>query len=251
MLDQTPIPQYFLDRASRPIEPELKIVPSSTPVVSFGNPLAAKTVTIGINPSSDEFCSRKKGKPLLGDDKTRLLDRSRLKVSDNQELTREQAREVVLGCFDYFGEHKNPYHWFKVMDRWVNQPLGVSYYKNEVAHLDLVQWATSPVWQGIESSKTKAALIASDLPFLARLLNEQKYDRILLNGATVLSTFQDLNLFELAQVDEINHSGGKSKIFHGMTGSTQVFGWTMNIPAKLTNEAREMLAGWIANHASK
>lgn len=89
-----------ITRVSKAIPPGSKIVPQSTPVVSFGRPHGARVATLGINPSRQEFTTAKR--QLLATSKKRLADRSALNVVDENALTPDAATEVIDGCYNYF-----------------------------------------------------------------------------------------------------------------------------------------------------
>lgn len=161
-----------------------EIVKFSTPVVSFGDPNKARIITVGINPSSAEF--QKVGRVIspLADGKKRLVDTEVLQINEPKSLSREQAIKVIEGCYSYF-KTKNHYDWFEHLNSNMNAYFKADYYDGSAAHLDLVQWATHPVWGGIKNKKTKELLLNADINFLNHQINMKDYEAIYLNGATV------------------------------------------------------------------
>ncbi|HWF20816.1 MAG TPA: hypothetical protein VG226_01615 [Acidimicrobiales bacterium] len=90
---------------------------------------------------------------------------------------------MIADCANYF--HRQPYtRWFNPLDRLLRSALGVSYYEDTASHLDLVQWATKPVWGGLDDAAHRQ-LLAADLPFLRRQLTAG-WTVVLVNGKTVM-----------------------------------------------------------------
>ena len=90
---------------------------------------------------------------MLPVEKKRLVDLETLGIENPKSLNREQAIQVIEGCYDYFDmKNHNPYMtWFKHLNDNINNHFGLDYLDGSAAHLDLVQWATDPVWGGIKS----------------------------------------------------------------------------------------------------
>lgn len=219
-----------------------EIVDFSTPVVSFGNPNDAEVATLGINPSSNEFQVGKGNKSPLGHlEKKRLVDTESLGVSQPKSLTREQAIRVIRGCYDYFlGPNANPYDWFNNLENLVLKPFGYSYNdKNALAcHLDLVQWATDPVWSKIKSPAVKNMLLSDDKEFLKYQLTSYAFKFVFLNGGTVIDQFSKLDIVNLEVIGEVtrNSKGGKHLVYRGKIGDTTYLGWGINVGARDANK---------------
>ena len=204
--------------------PEIEeIVAFSTPVVSFGNPNNARVVTVGINPSSSEFQVAGKSKNPLPVGKKRLVDTEILGIVAPKSLSRDQAIKVIEGCYSYF-ETKNHYDWFGHLNSNMNAYFKADYYDGSAAHLDLVQWATYPVWGGITSEETKDLLLRADVEFLNYQINMRKYDAIYLNGASV---FEQLNsngiikAFEQGQPIQYKTKSGEPRTLKCYQGESQ------------------------------
>lgn len=196
MSEEFTIEERVIQRAMEPYPNIKELVAFSTPVVSFGNPSDARVVTVGINPSSLEFQAAGKGKRLLVLDKKRLIDTELLGVQNPKNLTREQAVRVINGCYSYFGEKKNPYDWFDHLNLNINSYFKANYHDGSAAHLDLVQWATDPVWGGITSEVTKETLLKADVEFLRYQTNLKKYEVIFLNGKSVFEQLTSNGIIE-------------------------------------------------------
>lgn len=221
------------------------IVPGSTPIVSFGNLYSANTVTIGINPSVDEFMTRHKPRKLLASADKRLIDYETLGLANGSEINLDHAERILGGCFDYF--NRNPYSWFNRMETYLVNPSGSSYFDGTAAHLDLVQWATDPVWQNITDKQIAKNLIDRDKKFLEKLLEGANYEKILLNGSTVVETVRSLGLFDLEVVGKIQYGGNSSSLLQGIFGKTVVKATTLNIPSARGLEGPQKIADWLAN----
>ena len=213
-----------------PLIPEL--VEFSTPVVSFGYPVQAKVATLGINPSNNEFQIGNGNKSLLLKGEKRLVDTESLKLNSPVSLSREEAIAVVNGCYSYFNPEGKSYKWFDKLENHVLKPTGYSYRDKTACHLDLVQWATDPVWQDKNMSESsRRSLLHGDKGFLEYQLKAYDFDFVFLNGGTVVEQVALLNLFSLEKVGEVrfNSKGTMSDIVYGQMGNKIFVGWGINI----------------------
>lgn len=223
------IEERVIERAMATYPSISQLVEFSTPVVSFGYPKVAKVATLGINPSSNEFQIGNGNKNLLPAAAKRLIDTEVLGVSKPSSLGREAAIKVVEGCYSYFKNH--PYEWFEDLQQYALTPTGTSFESGSACHLDLVQWATDPVWQDKRMPKDiKKLLLDADKEFLEYQLTAYDFSYVFLNGSTVLGQVEKLNLLNLEQVGEVrfNQSGTKSRIVAGQLGSKKFIGWGIN-----------------------
>jgi hypothetical protein len=123
-------------------------VPGSTPVLSFGNASHAAVATLGLNPSRQEFLDRN-GRE-LGDTARRFETLASLGAPTLDSAPEAMVHRVVNACNGYF--EGNPYRgWFDQLEA-VLQSVRASYYDGTACHLDLVQWATDPVWSKLPSA---------------------------------------------------------------------------------------------------
>ena len=234
-----------ITRVSRAIPAGWKVVPRSTPVVSFGRPHGARVATLGINPSRQEFTTAKG--QLLAKSKKRLTDRTSLNIIDENTLSPEEATEVIDGCYSYFSPGKNPYKtWFRWMEEFAVRPSGASYFDGTACHLDLVQWATDPVW-GTLNDQVKTQLLAEDIDFLRFQLTSYKFKFLLLNGRSVVNQFKSTGLALLEEVPSPPMRIGSNgcSFYVGHYEQTKVLAWTNNIPSKTRQANRESIADWI------
>jgi len=243
MNESIPIEERVIERAMVEYPDIAEIVDFSTPVVSFGNPNLARVATLGINPSSNEFQIGDGDKRPLGIvEKKRLIDTEVLGISKPKALNREQAIEVVTGCYNYFlGSEANPYKWFKKLEGIVLNPAGYSYYdsRNLACHLDLVQWATDPVWSKIKQKRVRDSLLLADKEFLRYQLTSYKFEYVFLNGGLVLEQFKRLDITNLKQVESLtrNAYGGKHQVLKGKRNGTTFLGWGINVGARDANKS--------------
>jgi hypothetical protein len=244
MTNSNEIPQRVIDRAMAAYPAIEELVAGSTPVVSFGNPATAKIITIGINPSSSEFQKSGKSKDLLPVGKKRLVDQETLGINNPTSLTREQAIQVIEGCYDYFfSKPHNPYMtWFKHLNQNVNKHFGLDYRDASAAHLDLVQWATDPVWGGIKSDSVRAELLKSDAEFLRYQVGMKNHDIVFMNGSQVTEQLLATGIVEVSLTKETSYktkSGKPRKLefYRGKTfNGSLVLGWSRTFPGHYISE---------------
>lgn len=227
--------------------PEIsEILDVSFPVTSFGDLDKARVLTVGINPSSREFYRSGAKLEVLPVGQKRLVDAETLGVAPRANLSKEQAELVLQGNNSYFSESGNPYHWFNLLEQYVLEPIGCSYFDGSAAHVDLVQWATDPIWSNIESEKTREDLIFSDAEFLRQLFARGNWDLIIANGKQVYRTMREQRLFKLFQLEEPVISGTKRMFWNGKTLNSPLVTWSINLQQSYTGtEAREYCTSWL------
>jgi len=216
------VPDYISARINSPVPTGGRVVPGSTPVVAFGDVRKARIATLGWNPSKLEFLDSK-GR-LLDGDARRLETTISLKEKPPLESA-EIIRRVFDGCNRYF--QSRPYRrWFDVLEKVLKQ-IGGSYYNGTACHLDLVQWATDPVWGGLEPI-TRETLLKSDIPFLRQQLTQENVRLLLLNGAGIMQAYEAHFGIHLERVPLPN--GNRVRILRGRaTAKLLVIGWNINL----------------------
>ena len=226
------------------------IVEGSTPVVSFGDCTTARVATLGINPSYEEF--QDSGGVILKGDRKRLIDHESLGGDFRNGLTESQAEKVVGGCSSYFS--KRPFEWFDDIENVVLKPNGMSYRSGEACHLDIIQWATNPIWSKITNQKECASLLENDSDFLRFQISSQNYDFIFLNGNTVIKQLKSLNLVKLQHsgFTPFGHGLRRSRLWLGELGNTKFIGWNLNIQRHETTPSnKEALSSWITGQINQ
>jgi len=218
----------IIERIKRKIEPEMCILPQSTPVIYFGNYDTAKACTVSLNPSDKEFVDNS-GILLDNKSRERLYSRKKLNKSDNDELTDDEAKTVLKYCINYFSIR--PYiRWFNPFDKFINYYGGYSYYDGSCVHLDLVQWATDKKWSNIPENIINKH-IESDLPVLRYLLNKN-FEIMFLNGKTVINNISEclnIKLNKKRMTYEVNGKNKKLDIYHGSYKNIEVLGWNLDL----------------------
>lgn len=221
------------------------VVSGSTPVVAFGDPSKAEVATLAINPSRREFTDAD-GQMLTGD-RRRLATLESLGASDLESLTNEQVATVVAECADYFAG--NPYwQWFDALDRVVHAGLGASFYDGTACHLDLVQWATDPVWSHIPDRQVRQALLDDGVGHLAEQLRRENIRLVLLNGREVINQVQRTRVAELAAVDSLTRGATSCTLYAGEGAGARFLGWSTNLQGSfgVSREFKAALSVWLA-----
>ena len=229
---------------------DLHVVERSFPITHFGRLEKSRVVTVGINPSVREFFDGRKPARLLEEPLKRVLDRESIGIRDSDVPSIDDALKVLASYNQYF-ETGNHYSWFNALQKWALDPLGVSYSEGSVAHLDLVQWATKPVWSGIKSKSVREQLVLSDSRFLSEQIRMSRPELVLFNGATVVKTMRQFGHFVVEQTGEIPGSRGFT-YFVGRCGDARAVGWSINIQSQpdKENSSKTALAKWLSAKVS-
>jgi hypothetical protein len=217
------MPHYIAARIRQCPPLAVRVVSESTPVVSFGDVRQATVATLGWNPSKLEFISRS-GELLRGDER-RLETATSLKMHGILADSPDGVNKVFEGCNTYF--HRRPYRrWFDVLEK-VLRHIGLSYYDGSACHLDLVQWSTDPVWNGLESRETEV-LLNADIPFLRQQLAQEHIRLLLLNGRGIVRAYEEHLGNHLRTV--AFPSGGRIEVYCARaTPNLMVIGWNINL----------------------
>ncbi|MGH9192119.1 MAG: hypothetical protein ACRDZ0_06555 [Acidimicrobiales bacterium] len=137
---------------------------------------------------------------------------------------------------------------FDPLDRILRGAIGASYYDRTACHLDLVQWATSPVWGGL-ASEVRGALLREDARFLRRQLARPDLRLVVVNGRAVVDQTEALGLVRWRQVDTLRNP--TAHVLVSESGGTRFIGWTCNLQSQHgapRHEAR--LTELLATHAA-
>lgn len=242
------LPGYLRDMARR-APPVAEVVSDSTPVVAFGDPFVAAVATLGINPSRREFVEKE---TLLSGPSRRLATLGSLGAASCASLTDQHIEEVIGDCARYFDTDRNPYwQWFNPLDKVLRAGTGSSYYDRSACHLDLVQWATDPIWGGLEE-RTREELLVDGLPHLRALLKFGSTRLVLLNGRQVLTQVEAVGLVDLAQCGTMAFGERTCSLYQGKRAGVRYVGWSTNLQSSfgVSNEFKDRLAGWVADVTS-
>ena len=240
---------YVAERIRRPPPRDSSVVAGSTPVIAFGDPNTSRVATLGLNPSRAEFLSPA-GRLLDGDRRFETL--TSLGIENLADATDQQVARVWEGCRIYF--QKNPYRrWFDQLER-ILTGVRASYYSGSACHLDLVQWATDPVWRRL-NAQAIARLMSDDVAFLRRQLMTSPIELVLLNGRRVLDEFQlALNIRLEVQAGLLMVGTTGTGVYTAtLPSGARVIGWSVNLQSSygITKELRMRLTERVAALASE
>lgn len=237
-------PEYLIERARRAPSHGCGIVPGTTSVVSFGDPVRPVVATLGINPSSGEFLGR--GGKLLTGSKRRLASLDSLGVADHADIDAEVACLIVDDCARYF--ERRPYRWFGPLDRVLRDGAGVSYFDGTACHLDLVQWATWPLWGRLDEP-ARRRLLGEDEPFLLEQLRQEHYRLVVVNGRTVMRWVQRAGLARWRRVGELA-GPPRAELYVSDGDGPLLLGWSCNLQSQAgAAQHSPALAAWVAQQA--
>jgi hypothetical protein len=222
------------------------VLPGSTPVVAFGDPTRARVATLGINPSRREFTDEQ-GQMLTGAQR-RLATMTSLGASRLDLLEDAQVASVVADCGTYF--LRQPYRrWFDPLDALIRAGASASYYDGTACHLDLVQWATDPVWGQMADDRVRRVLMDDGVPHLrAQLAANPQIRMVLCNGRQVIDQVRAAGLADLAETGIIRSGTVTCYLYAAEQGDRRWLGWSANLQSGrgISNAFKEELAGRLA-----
>ena len=237
------VPDYLRAMVRREPPETVYVIKGSTPVVAFGDPSTAEVATMGINPSSVEFL--RGGELRTGDDR-RLATLESLNADSLTALTEDQVRQVLDDCAAYF--IVNPYRkWFDPLDRLLTDAVGASYYDGTACHLDLVQWATDPIWRNLPGG-ARQVLLLDGVPHLRKQLRQENIRLVLLNGRTVINQVTACGLVQLDSAGRLPVGAAVCELFVGNAEGVLFLGWSRNLQNFYGNSRAFAadLAAWLA-----
>lgn len=239
------VPREVAARIRRNPETKHHVVEGSTPVPFFGNQPEAQLATVGINPSRIEFQTSRSRIELDGPSR-RFETLKSLGINSNAEADDAQVAAIYERCIKYFDDTSVAYwDWFKRLE-WIIQPLAsVSYTNGSACHLDLVQWATDPVWSGIKDHEVRTNLAAKDLEFLLGQLAAPQLRIAYLNGAQVATVLGSLIPIEDRRATF--RDGTRWSFYKGHYEGTAIVGCSAFIQnAHIRTEDKAAFNEWIA-----
>ncbi len=211
-------------------------------MLAFGNVRSARVATLGLNPSRLEFLDSQ-GAELTGSQR-RLETLRTLGVASLADADDATINRIVSGCDRYF--ERVPYRrWFDQLEM-VLAGLDASYYGGTACHLDLVQWATDPVWGELPRSVCAEAS-ERDWPFLREQLQQESIGTLLLNGRAVLDRSMLAMGASLKVVGQLEVGKARSELLVGWFGDVKAIGWSANLQSSfgISNEFRLRLRDWV------
>lgn len=160
----------------------VEVCEDSTPVLFFGDIEDARTLTVGINPSWQEFlCPNGE---VLPPGQRRFAHESDLRAAARPA---EQALELMRSYF-----RLNPYErWFARVERLVNA-FGHSLWTGTAAHTDIGScFATNPSWSGLSGAAQAAVSATGYETFQEVIANARRLELIIIIGATARHAMSD------------------------------------------------------------
>ncbi|KAA3436368.1 hypothetical protein [Rufibacter hautae] len=222
------------------------VIQLSTPIVFFGNIKKSRIATLGINPSKNEFLD--KGIELTGNSR-RFETLTSLGATDLELLNDSQVEKVVESCLSYF--NNNPYRkWFDQLQNFILNNFSVSYYLETACHLDIVQWATDPIWRDLDYF-TKSELIQNDIKFLKEQLLHEQIEVLLINGREASNLFQNYFKPILLKHERLVVKNKTCDMYFSElelgNRTLKIFSWSNNLQSSIgiTNEMRKEIGYWI------
>jgi hypothetical protein len=201
------------------------VVDGSTPVIAFGNPVRARVATLGINPSRNEFLSQS-GALMVGK-KRRLATLESLNILDRRAMDEGHGESVMDSCADYFKVRS--YAWFKPLNFILTESIGASY-GTDACHLDLVQWATNPVWRALDKT-IRSKLLDDGVEFLRAQLASEKYRLVIVNGRTVMNFVEAAGITSWLSVGPVL-GNPTTHLYVGERGDQRFLGWSCNLQSQ-------------------
>jgi hypothetical protein len=227
--------------------PVTEVVPGTTPVIAFGDPRRAEVATLGINPSWREFLGDDR---LLAGPRRRLATLESLSAENPELLTDAQIQTTLKECAAYFA--RRPYRrWFDPLDQVLQGGVGFSYYNGTACHLDLVQWATKPVWSKLPKP-IRQALLEESLPHLRSQLKFGSVRLVVLNGGQILDEVRRTGLAKLELAGELEvRPSVPCRLYSGEARNVRFVGWSTNLQNShgVSLNFRDQLARWLASAA--
>jgi hypothetical protein len=172
------------------------ILSESLPIISFGDFTTSNYLTLGINPSSNEF-TEDRGLARI----SHLGLDTWASLSDQTLISDSQIYSIYEASCAYFNKGMNPYKWFD-FPRITLNALGVSYgqgfeemtdpnsnYQKRASHIDLTPWTTKKRWSKTDF-KIREKLLLHNSEFLMQQLMHDSVEVILILGSDTLSGFK-------------------------------------------------------------
>ena len=232
------------------------VLHNACPVPFFGDAATARIATVGLNPSHGEF----EDGPGQLRAASRLPSRAALGVDDWAEASEGVFSRIAQACSHYF--KGNPYwKWFNTLERMLERTGRGTFSDGGACHLDLVPWATRPIW-GHLNEHERRLLLRQGRPVLHELLASLRVEALLLNGTTVVDSFQHDagDRLQYEYVDNWQIGRGTGRRWWGCVDQiggyrlprpVTVLGWSGNLQSSFIRIAvRQSIVDWVAAELS-
>ena len=225
----------------------LSVLPGSTPVLFRGHQPTAHVATVGINPSVREFFTR--GGEELDRNSRRFETLSSLGIRSMADATENEMARIQQRCLEYF--EVNPYmEWFTPIEGMIHAITGASYFDGSACHLDLVQWATTPLWGRLETT-VRRELLSTGRALVEAQLQNRLLDVIYLNGKTVCDAISGVVPLS-SRTARFRGEGSQRRFFRGVHGGALVVGCSSNIQEeRLRTADRQDFMAWIVDECQR
>lgn len=256
--------ETLLERLDSKVLLSAKVIPWSSPILSFGDLSCSTIATLGLNPSNREFVDVN-GVELEGEFR-RFHTLNSLGIRNWSCANTEHCELILDSCKNYF--NNNPYDgWFKGLDIIISG-TEASYYSTTIkaCHLDLIPYATSCKWTEL-TSKERLILLKLVGDTLGLLIKDSPIRFLILNGKTVIENlqivtgvnFKQENYFDWtlprksgAGVSGFAYSGVINEVAGIRLGrEVHVLGFNHNIQSSfgVTTQVKNSIRNWItASH---
>ena len=232
------------------------VLHDASPVPFFGAATTARIATVSLNPSHGEF----EDAPGQVRAASRLPTKASLQIGDWSQATANVCSEIAEACSEYF--RGNPYRkWFNPLDRLLKGIGRGTLYEGGACHVDLVPWATRPIW-GKLSNREQRLLLSEGRPILHRLLASLPVEALLLNGTSVVGAFQSDTGHRLRYeyVDDWQIGRGTGRRWWGSINEiggqrlhrpVTILGWSGNLQSShMRVPVRQSIFDWLAAELS-
>ena len=224
------------------------------PVPYFGRVERARVASVGLNPSSLEFCDQD-STPLRGAGR-RLETLESLRLRDWGEAGPEHCSAVAEACSGYFDG--NPYwRWFEKLEEIFEAAGRGTFNDGGACHIDLVPWATRNKWSRLTSGD-RSALLRHGSRGLAALLTEADLEVLVINGKGVVEGLEaavgiEMQARRAREWDDQGRAARRWKASLTRLGrielgrATTVVGWNWNLQSShVSAETRQSITQWAA-----
>ena len=203
-------------------------VPSGVfPVTHLGEISKARILTVGLNPSTQEYFTRLKPRlAYLSSNSKRLINRDELNLSPRGKPNEDQLVRVMLSMDRYFsvGQLRAEY---KVLQEKILDTTDASFKKGTAAQSFAVQWPTLLSLSKIDDSTMKEDLIRETSQFLLDLvIRSPSIEKVLINGPNATKLLRDAGHFKVLMEGPLPHSD--TKYYFGTFGKRLAWGWDVS-----------------------
>ena len=223
------------------------IVPGSLPILSFGDHKTPRVVTIGLNPSDQEFLN--KDVWLTGENR-RVPSLLSIGVDTASELTDEQVSDAYHEQISYFS--RNPLTvWFNAQNKILKGALKADYFDGTASHLDLVQWATSPKQSALDAGVWRS-LVEADREFLEWQLRTTNASIVVMISQSTVKALVEAGIAPALHEVKLQVEGISQTLtfYFGASEGKIWLGWNLALYQPVAGELVDLLIETIKNQVN-